>query len=151
MTDNNKRIVSVSRTIPAPSEVLFDIVANPKRHCEIDGSGTVNEATSGADDKLALGSKFGMKMKQGVPYTIKNTVVEFEEGRLIAWRHMGRHRWRYQFETVEDGTLVTESFDWSTSPIALALELAKFPERHLPNMEKTLERLEEIAVREAAG
>jgi hypothetical protein len=70
----------------------------------------------GADpEPLRLGTKFGMNMKIGVPYLITNTVVEYEQDRLIAWRHWGRHRWRYELEPVEGGTEVTESFDWSTA------------------------------------
>ena len=51
----------------------------------------------------------------GVPYLTKNTVVEYDEDRLIAWRHLGKHRWRYELEPVEGGTKVTETFDWSTA------------------------------------
>ena len=39
-----------------------------------------------------------MDMKKGAPYKIKNKVVEFEPDRLIAWRHVGLHRWRYELE-----------------------------------------------------
>ena len=47
-------------------------------------------------------------------------VVEFEEGRRIAWQtrgpgHIGKHVagriWRYELEPVEGGTLVRESWD----------------------------------------
>jgi hypothetical protein len=45
-----------------------------------------------------------------------NTVEEFEEGRRIAWRHAGRHRWRYILTPVEGGTQVTEEFDIAHVP-----------------------------------
>ena len=52
----------------------------------------------------------------GCPYRTDNTVVEFEEGRLIAWCHFNRHRWRYELEPLGDGsTLVTETFDGRTA------------------------------------
>ena len=79
--------------------------------------------------RLTLGATFGMKMKLGVPYPIENTVVEFEENRLIAWRHMGGHRWRYELEPVDDGTKVTETFDWSTSKAPFALEIFRCARR----------------------
>ena len=81
----------------------------------------------GGATTLTLGSKFGMDMKMGpLPYRISNTVVEFEQDRLIAWDHFGKHRWRYELEPLGDGstTRVTESFDWSTATIPKLIELA---------------------------
>lgn len=140
-------IVSVSRVIKASPEAIFDVLADPARHSEIDGSGMVQDIR-GESTRLALGSKFGMDMKMGfLPYRITNTVREFEENRLIAWSHLGGHRWRYELEPTEvDGapaTKVTESFDWSTCPpgVGKGIELAGYPKRHPANMEATLERL----------
>lgn len=141
-----KRSVSVSRLIPAPADVIFDILANPARHPEIDGSGTVRSSKSEPDERLQMGSKFGMKMKLGVPYDIRNTVVEYEENHRIAWAHFGKHRWRYELEPTDGGTLVTETFDWSTSVLPMAIELMGYPKRHVPSMKTTLERLEAAAV-----
>lgn len=142
----SNRAVSVTRVIPAPAEVIFDILADPARHPEIDGSGTVVKAR-GNVPRLSLGARFGMDMKLGVPYRLTNTVVDFEEGRRIAWRHFGGHTWRYDLEPTDAGTAVTETFDWSTAKAPKLLELAGFPKRHPPAMEKTLERLEAIATR----
>ena len=47
--------VSVERVIPAPAEKIFDLLADPARHRDIDGSGTVRDAKSGSE-RLALGS-----------------------------------------------------------------------------------------------
>ncbi len=83
-----------------------------------------------------------MDMRFGpLPYRISNEVVEFEENRLIAWAHFGKHRWRYQLEPVAGGTQVTESFDWSTSRSPRAIELMGYPKQHVRNIEATLERL----------
>lgn len=135
------RVVSVSRVIAAAPEVIFDVLADPARHGEIDGSGTV-QAIRGESQRLALGSTFGMDMKLGpLPYRISNEVVELEADRLIAWSHFGGHRWRYELEPVAGGTKVTESFDWSTARVPQAIELMGYPKRHPANMEATLARL----------
>ncbi|MCP3856002.1 MAG: dimethyladenosine transferase [Actinomycetia bacterium] len=138
----SEKTVSRTRVIAAPANEIFNILADPTRHPEIDGSGSVRKARLTDPERLELGSRFGMDMHIGVPYRITNTVVEYEQDRLIAWRHFGRHRWRYELEPVDGGTRVIESFDWSTSPIGKLLELARYPQRHGPHIEETLERLE---------
>jgi uncharacterized protein YndB with AHSA1/START domain len=138
--------VSVSRVIPAPPEALFAVVADANRHADFDGSGSVKGVT-GDPEPLVLGSKFGMKMRIGVPYRIQNQVVEYEKDRLIAWQHLGKHRWRYTFEPVDGGTEVTETFDWSTSRSPRFIELMGYPKKHPDNMAKTLERLEAVVTR----
>ncbi len=137
------RQVSVSRVIAAPPEAIFAVIADASRHPDFDGSGTVKGAV-GEPEPLTLGSTFGMSMKIGVPYRIKNVVVEYEQDRLIAWRHLGRHRWRYELKPVEGGTKVTETFDWSTAAVPKAIELMGYPEKHPKDMEKTLERLDAL-------
>jgi len=139
------RSVSVSRTIEASAADLFAIVANPAMHAVIDGSGTVT-ASAGDATQLEMGSQFGMKMKLGVPYSISNEVVEFDPDTLIAWRHMGGHRWRYQFAPDGPGRCtVTETFDWSTSRLPLMISVLGQDRKHVPNMQRTLERLDRLA------
>jgi uncharacterized protein YndB with AHSA1/START domain len=137
------RSVSCSRTIAASPETIFALLANPARHCEIDGSGTVIAARSNAPGRLSLGSTFGMSMKLGVPYKIENTVVAFVENETIAWKHFGGHVWRYELRPGDaPGTTdVTETFDWSTSKGPIFLELAGYPKRNAKAMEKTLDRM----------
>ncbi len=140
----SERVVSVSRVIKASPEAIFDVLADPARHAEIDGSGMVQELR-GESNRLELGSKFGMDMKMGIlPYRVTSTVKEFEENRLIAWAHFGKHRWRYELEPVDGGTKVTESFDWSYSMAPKVIELAGYPKKHPANMEATLERLASV-------
>lgn len=141
MAESNSQQVSVERIIDAPAEQIFAVISDPRRHPEIDGSGTVRDSIKGPE-RLQLGSKFSMDMKLGVPYRMANTVVEFEQDRLIAWHHYGRHRWRYELEPLSDGrTLVRETFDWSTARIPKVIELMGAPARNEPGMVKTLERL----------
>jgi uncharacterized protein YndB with AHSA1/START domain len=145
MTTRPDRKVSVERFIPAPPEAVFDVLADPARHSEIDGSGSVKAAGRKAPRRLSMGAKFGMKMKIGIPYPITNTVVEFEENRLIGWRHFGGHVWRYELEPVDGGTKVTETFDWSDARSPKLIERQGYPEKHPEAMARTLERLERAA------
>ncbi len=140
---NISYVVRRSKTVAAPADAIFDILANPSRHADIDGSGTVKEALAEAPARLSLGAHFGMSMKMGVPYKIENTVVAFEEDRIIAWKHFGGHVWRYDLTPTKDGTAteVTETFDWSKSKSKLGLRLFGAPNRNAKAMEKTLERL----------
>lgn len=138
------RQVSVTRTIPAPAATIFGVLADASQHPRIDGSGTVKGTRDADPEPLQLGSRFGMDMKIGLPYRITNEVVEFEQDRLIAWRHFGGHRWRYELEPVEGGTEVTETFDWSTSRAPWFIEVMGYPKKHPPAMEATLERLEQV-------
>jgi len=141
----NDQMVSASRVIAAPIEKIFDIVADPRRHQDFDGSDTVSQAQLGPK-RLKLGAKFGMRMSIGpVPYFMRSKVVEFEENKRIAWAHFGKHRWRYEFEEVEGGTKVTETFDYSTSLSPAFIEKSGYPEKHKVNIAKTLERLDEVA------
>ena len=139
-----ERQVSVTRTIPASAAAIFAVLADASQHPRIDGSGTVKGARDAEPEPLHLGSRFGMDMKIGVPYRITNEVVEYEHDRLIAWRHFGGHRWRYELVPVEGGTEVTETFDWSTSRAPFFIELMGYPMKHPPAMEATLERLEQV-------
>ena len=129
-----------------PSKV-FAILSNPRRHKEIDGSATITANISGPSE-LILGSKFGMKMHLGIDYRILNTVVEYKKNELIAWRHVGRWRWRYELVDLGNGsTQVTETFDGSCAPkIAHAwLNFRKaYPWTQLA-VAKTLVRLKAVA------
>jgi uncharacterized protein YndB with AHSA1/START domain len=140
------REVSIARDIAAPATAIFAVLTDPSQHPLIDGSGSVRH---GRDDamRLGLGTRFSMDMHMGLAYRVTNTVVEFDEGRLIAWRHFGGHRWRWRLEPLADGgTRVTESFDWSTSIAPRLLERRGFPARNRAGMEATLDRLEALLV-----
>jgi len=139
------RQLSVSRVIGAPAGQIFEVLADPANHPLIDGSGTVRASLSTGPRRLALGARFGMRMRLGLPYTIMNTVVEFEDGTLIAWRHFFGHRWRWRLHDLGDGsTEVTETFDWSTAHVPKGIELFGFPSRNHAGMTATLRRLEEV-------
>ncbi len=138
---SKERVVSDSVVVNAPAADIFELLARPSRHAEIDGSGSVVAATKGPE-RVSLGDRFGMDMRIVVPYKISNEVVEFEEGRRIAWRHFGHHVWRYELEPVDaDTTKVTESFDWGVARVPRFYEIVGYPAKHKANIAKTLERL----------
>ena len=153
-------VISVERVIATPASDLFRIVADANRHPEIDGSGSVVKPKSGTPQALTLGSTFGMSMKMGVPYSMSNTVIEFDQDRRIAWktvfsgflgRVVGGRIWRYEFEPVEGGTLVRESWDISQDKQASLLKLGKMPSTTADAMTKTLANLAKLAERPPGG
>ena len=103
----NERAVRLRRSSRRLPEAVFALLADPHRHHELDGSGTVRRAVSGPR-RLQLGDRFGMRMRIGLPYRITNRVVELEPDRRIAWCHFARASWRY---SRYGGTRVTETFD----------------------------------------
>ncbi|NBW92431.1 MAG: dimethyladenosine transferase [Actinobacteria bacterium] len=140
--DASAKIVSVERFIPAAPGLIFELLADPRQHSVIDGSESVKSAQVSAPERLSLGAQFAMNMKIGVPYKMTNTVVEFEENRRIAWRHIGGHIWRYILEPVDGGTRVTEQFDYNGSRSILILKLRSSMKNNEKFMIKTLEKIE---------
>lgn len=151
---NSKDQVTVQRLIPASADAIFDLVSDPSRHPEFDGSGHVVKPTSGGSRRLKKGDRFGMEMKRGAGYKMLNVVYEFENDRLIAWqtiapgmagKFVGGRRWRYDLEPTEGGTLVSET--WNIKDESLFTRAAvrrTHTEQTRKNMARSLERLEEI-------
>jgi uncharacterized protein YndB with AHSA1/START domain len=115
VTDNT--VVSASREIAAPVEKIFELIADPSLQPRWDGNENLAQARTGQRVR-AVGDVFTMTLTLGTDRT--NHVVEFEEGRLIAWwpSEVGKeppgHLWRWQLEPVDDSrTLVTHTYDWS--------------------------------------
>jgi len=150
-SDSSRDIATVERLIVAPAAAIFDLLADPARHQEIDGSGTVKGTPEGSQ-RLALGSKFGMSMKMGIGYSMVNTVVEFEENRLIAWQPrpsigfmrllVGGRIWRYEIVEQGDGTLVRESWDITQERLPWAVRNLR--SKTVDSMTKTLERIAQV-------
>ena len=145
----SEQAVSEQITVVAPPAVVFAILADPRQHSRIDGSGSVGSVLAGPERLTAKGQTFTVRMKLfGVPYVIRNRVVEFEPDRRIAWRHFTANRWRYELEpTVDGGTMVTETFDTSRANgiTDAVVQWAKFPERNRQGITDTLERLKQAA------
>jgi uncharacterized protein YndB with AHSA1/START domain len=145
-------IETVERIIPAPPAAIFELLVDPRRHRDIDGSGTVRGAR-GEPQRLELGSRFGMSMKIGVPYAMVSTVIEFEENRRIAWQTRGPtplgrlaagRIWRYEIEPVEGGSRVRETWDLSQESAISKPFARKAHAETRKNMAATLARIEEL-------
>ena len=147
-------LVSGTITVQAPPAVVFAILADPHQHSRIDGSGSVGSVICSPERITATGQTFTVRMKLfGVPYLIRNRVVEFEAGRRIAWRHFTANRWRYELTpTADGGTTVTETFDMSRANglTTRIVRRARFPERNRAGITETLERLKKAAETDVA-
>jgi uncharacterized protein YndB with AHSA1/START domain len=145
-----KDVETVERVIGAPPEVIFAFLADPRKHREIDGSGTVRDA-KGETQELELGSRFGMSMKMGLPYSMVSTVIEYEKDRRIAWqtngptwfgKYVGGRIWRYELEPVDGGTRVRESWDIRHESAATRPIVRKGAAKVRKDMAATLERID---------
>jgi uncharacterized protein YndB with AHSA1/START domain len=147
-------VETVERTIPAPPEAIFALLADPSRHHDIDGSGSVKGAKN-TPARVKLGDEFGMAMRLGAPYSTHNVVIEFDDNRRIAWRHATTGAigtvvgpgaiWRYELEPVADGTKVLETWDFSAvRGIKPILRLSRARNATRAAMEKTLENIEKL-------
>ncbi|CAG4921665.1 SRPBCC family protein [Acidithrix sp. C25] len=138
------RVISESIEVNTSASNVFDLLAQPKKHSSFDGSNSVKGNISGPD-RLYLGAKFSMSMKLGIPYRITNEVVEFEEGRVIAWRHWGHHIWRYELLELDASRCrVTETFDYRNARSPKMLELTKAPKTNQRSIIATLNRIAKL-------
>jgi uncharacterized protein YndB with AHSA1/START domain len=111
------RVVSTSREIAADAGRIFDLIADPARQPSWDGNDNLAEAAAGQRVRQA-GDMFTMTLKRG--QVRENHVVEFDEGRLIAWTpaEPGQpppgHLWRWELEPAGPArTRVTHTYDWT--------------------------------------
>jgi hypothetical protein len=146
VVDAGPRQVSRCVEVAAPAGELFAIVADPRQHGEIDGSGTVRENAS-APAELVAGARFSTKMRMyGLPYRITSTVTALKPGALIEWRHPFGHHWRWEFDEISPTlTRVTETFDFrDTGPVKDRLNyytLTGFAKSNAAGIEATLTKL----------
>lgn len=153
MLEAEPLVVTATRRIAAPAPTIFGVLADPRRHLEIDGSGMLR----GTDETKpigAVGDQFVMRMyyEQFGDYTMLNRVVEFEKDRRITWepkRHDidddgdWHHRWGYDLEPDGDSTVVTEFFDCTRTPEE-GQNILKGGETWSDAMHASLERLDSV-------
>jgi hypothetical protein len=148
VVDAGPRRICRSVQVDAPASELFAIVADPRRHHELDGSGTVRDNIK-APSELIAGSKFSTSMKMfGVPYRITSIVTELRPDEVVEWRHPFGHRWRWEFEALSPTlTQVTETFDYhDTGALKDTLnyyERMGFAKSNATGIEATLTKLRE--------
>lgn len=142
-------VVSASREIAAPADKIFELIADPSQQPRWDGNDNLAEADTGQRVR-AVGDVFTMTLTMGV--LRDNHVVEFDEGRLIAWRpsEQGKeppgHLWRWQLEPLDDArTLVTHTYDWSRLTDEMRLPRARATTAD--KLRASIERLAELAER----
>lgn len=114
---SEQRVVSATGVISAPLADVFEEIADPSRQPAWDGNDNLGHAAPG-QRVHAVGDVFVMINAQGSER--HNHVVEFDEGRLIAWRpaEPGKrppgHLWRWELRPVDDAsTEVTHTYDWT--------------------------------------
>ncbi len=134
------RRVTRSTVVDATPQQVFDLLADPRNHPVIDGSGAVRDVLD-APVRLCLGAEFTMRMKAGASYTTRNTVIVFEPDREIAWKHRARHTWHWSLWPVLGGTEVTETFDWTAKRAPRLVTAIGIPRTAGASIDATLEKV----------
>ncbi|TNC27638.1 SRPBCC family protein [Amycolatopsis alkalitolerans] len=113
----SSKVVVAHRDIAAGAERIFELIADPSNQPRWDGNDNLAQAPAGQRVR-GTGEVFTMTLTVGA--TRENRVVEFEEGRRIAWlpsepgQEPPGHLWRWELEPVGDAlTRVTHTYDWS--------------------------------------
>jgi uncharacterized protein YndB with AHSA1/START domain len=147
--DELPRVVSASRVVAAGADEIFQLIADPARQPAWDGNDNLSEAAEGQRVR-AVGDVFVMTTTKG--NVRENHVVEFEEGRRIAWRpaEPGReppgHLWRWELEPVDSArTRVTHTYDWTE--LADEQRLARARATTAERLDASVERLAALAER----
>ncbi|GAA1141425.1 SRPBCC family protein [Nocardioides aquiterrae] len=111
------RVVSASRDIAAGAAEIFELIAEPTHQPRWDGNDNLAEARSG-ERVRAVGDTFTMTTTKG--NVRENHVVEFTEGRRVAWKpaEPGQeppgHLWRWELEPIDEATTrVVHTYDWT--------------------------------------
>jgi hypothetical protein len=117
--------LEVQRTIAADPATIFRVLCDPQGHVAIDSSGMLMDATG--EPAAAAGDTFLVhKDREALNdfpmgrYDVTVTITAFVPEREIAWTVVGQvrppigHVYGYTLAPVEDGTLVTSYYDWSS-------------------------------------
>jgi hypothetical protein len=149
MSEGLDRVVTTSRVVAADHDVIFEWIADPSRQPRWDGNDNLAEAAAGQRIHQ-VGDTFTMLLTHGA--TRVNHVVEFVEGRRIAWRpsEPGQeppgHLWRWELDPRgDDGTLVTHTYDWSLLTDPNRLEKAR--QTTADRLQASLDRLAAVVER----
>lgn len=145
--EQEQRVVSASRVIDARPETIFELIADPSRQPEWDGNDNLAQAEGGQRVR-GVGEMFAVRITTR-DLIRENYVVEFEEGRRIAWNPASEgeepsgHLWRWELEPVEGGTQVTHTYDWTELRDEARLPRARNTKAE--NLRASLDRLAKLA------
>lgn len=110
-------MVSASREIAAGADLIFELIADPAQQPRWDGNDNLAEAPPGQRVR-AVGEVFTMTTTSG--NVRENHVVEFAEGRRIAWTPAEPgldppgHLWRWELDPIDASrTRATHTYDWT--------------------------------------
>lgn len=110
-----QQVVRATREIAASPERIFELIADPAQQPRWDGNDNLKESAPGQRVR-AVGDVFTMRLTRGG--VRENYVVDFVEGRRIAWRPAveGKsppgHLWAWELEPLDPSrTLVTHTYD----------------------------------------
>jgi len=130
MDEVGSKVVSATRVVKAPAEQIFELIADPARQPEWDGNDNLSVAAAG-QRVHQVGDVFVMTTTKGNDRA--NRIVEFEEGRRIAWKPSAvgepepGHLWRWELEPHNDGTTtVTHTYDWTNLNDEKRMERARW-------------------------
>jgi uncharacterized protein YndB with AHSA1/START domain len=147
---SDDKSITVSRTIDASTSAIFDVLSNPERHAELDGSGFVISDEK-SDRITATGQVFRMNMSgdhMGGDYQTDNTVTGYDANHLVAWQTAPADtdppgwEWVWQLEAQgSDATEVTLTYDWSKVTDQELLKKISFPLVDERAMEHSLDNL----------
>jgi uncharacterized protein YndB with AHSA1/START domain len=152
MSTDKCKPVSVSRRIEAPAGAIFNLLVQPDRHPEFDGSAMLRPGANN-EEIAGVGDVFVTKMYFEVmgDYEMYNRVVVFETDRCIAWEpgnpQLDRNGSRWRYDLAPDGpsaTVVTETYDCTDSPESVRKAVDN-GNAWLAGMSETLERLDQLA------
>lgn len=145
--------LTASRTINASATDIFDVLSNPDRHLEFDGSGFLRSAEK-SQRISSLGDVFTMNMEgdhMGGEYQVENHVSGFQPGKLIAWKTAPAGTeppgWEWMYELTPEGsdrTEVTLTYDWSAVTDKKILRKITFPLVQQDQLEDSLASLASV-------
>lgn len=113
----------------AGAERIFELIADPANQPVWDGNENLAEAAVGQRIR-GVGDVFTTTLTKGS--LRQNHVVEFEEGRRVAWQPAEPHQeppghlWRWELAPLDEArTTVTHTYDWSRLADATRIERAR--------------------------
>ena len=111
--ETDPAMISAETTLRVAASDVYALIADPARHTELDGGGSVRGLISGGTPELREGDSFTEKMFLGLPYRMSPKVVRAEKNQILSWRMPTGHYWTWEIADNHDGTVtVRENRRW---------------------------------------